>query len=82
MTLTDDILYGDTGGETTNSAGTATATYCDVQGGIDGSDAANHMLNADPKFVSAVRSAPSGRLALLPGGHSLPRPRPRRRPLR
>ena len=52
--LTDDVLYGDAGGELAVGAGTATAAYCDVQGGIDGHDAANHVLNVDPLFVSAA----------------------------
>ena len=56
-TLTDDILYGDTGGEVVNAGGQnapLAVTYCDVQGGIDGGDAANHILNAGPGFVSGT----------------------------
>lgn len=45
-TLTNDILYGDSGVEV---YGSATATYCDVQGGYTGSG----NINADPLFVSA-----------------------------
>ena len=55
-TLADDILYGDTGGNEAVNGSTfdpLTVTYCDVQGGIDGNDAANHVLNVDPQFVSA-----------------------------
>ena len=53
-TLTNDILYGDSGAEFTFVADnygftgvTATAAYCDVQGGYTGTS----NINADPLFV-------------------------------
>ena len=50
-TLTNDILYGDTGGENqTEDGGTATVNYCDVQGGASGTG----DINANPAFVSAT----------------------------
>ena len=54
VTLTNDILYGDTapnGSEVYNydSSSTASATYCDIQGGFSGTG----NLNADPLFVNA-----------------------------
>ena len=49
--LTNDILYGDTGGEIqTEDGGTATVNYCDVQGGASGTG----DINANPAFVSAT----------------------------
>ena len=62
-TLTDDVLYGDTALADINAvptavpseiAGSTTLTYCDVQGGLDGNDAANHVLNVDPQFTDPV----------------------------
>ena len=47
-TLTNDILYGDTGGELVD-VNSATATYCDIQGGYAGTG----NVDADPLFVSA-----------------------------
>ena len=52
VTLTNDILYGDTGGEVVNNSGSSSnpvVTYCDVQGGYSGTG----NLNADPLFFSA-----------------------------
>ncbi len=46
LTLTNDIVYGDTGGEI--GGGTATASNCDIQGGYTGTG----NINADPLFVS------------------------------
>ncbi len=50
ITLTNDIVYGDTGGEIANDASSisnATATSCDVQGGYSGTG----NIDADPRFV-------------------------------
>ena len=52
-TLTNDVFYGDTGGEIYNEGNTtadAAATYCDVQGGYGGTG----NVNADPLFFSAT----------------------------
>ena len=59
--LTNDVLYGDAGGEITDGLGASTVTDCDVQGGYVGT--AN--LNADPLFVSASN------LQLQPGSPCL-----------
>ncbi len=47
MTLMNDILYGDTGGEISGSG--LTVTNCDVQGGYAGTG----NINADPLFNNA-----------------------------
>ena len=65
VTLTDDILYGDTGGEIARFGGTLTATYCDVQQ-ASGVFAGTGNLNADPLFVSAPAGGPYD-LHLQPG---------------
>ncbi len=52
LTLTDDILYGDTGGEILKDPGSSASpvvTFCDVQGGYAGTG----NINADPRFVNA-----------------------------
>ena len=52
ITLTNDIVYGDTGSEIADTSGatsSALVTFCDVQGGYAGTN----NLNADPLFVSA-----------------------------
>ena len=67
LTLTDDILYADTGGEI---SGTATATNCDIgQAGYTGS---NGNIDADPR-LSALGSygGPTQTFALLPGSPCL-----------
>ncbi len=77
-TLTNDILYGDAGGEIASGPfysipAALSATYCDVQGGVDANDAANHILNADPKFVSATDPhLQSGSLCVGMGTRSAP----------
>ncbi len=47
ITLVNDIFYGDTGGEV--ATGSATATYCDIQGGYTGTG----NINANPLFVNS-----------------------------
>lgn len=47
ITLVNDIFYGDTGGEV--GAGSAAASYCDIQGGYPGTG----DINADPLFVGS-----------------------------
>ncbi len=47
LALTDDIVYGDSGGEITGSH--FAATYCDIQGGYAGTS----NINADPLFFNA-----------------------------
>ena len=56
LMLTDDILYGDTGGEIYNVRPSPTATYCDIQGnaGTPASPDANHNFGADPMFVNGA----------------------------
>jgi predicted outer membrane repeat protein len=50
-TLTNVILWGDTGGEIVNGPnGSATVSYSDVQGGLSGTG----NLNQDPRFVDAA----------------------------
>ena len=48
-TLTDDILYGDTGGEISGSS-SVTASFCDIAGGYSGTG----NFGAAPEFVSAT----------------------------
>ena len=48
-TLTDDIIYGNTGGELQYDAGSAAVTCCDIEGGYDGAA----IIDADPLFVGA-----------------------------
>ena len=73
MSLVDDILYGNSasqgGGELSGTG--FNSAYCDVQGGIDANDPANHVLNAAPLFVRAPGTngggADYGDLHLQPG---------------
>ncbi len=46
--LTNDILYGDAGGECAFSGTAIAASYCDIQGGYAGTS----NLSADPLFVN------------------------------
>ncbi len=48
VTLVNDILYGDAGGEI--GQGTLAASYCDIQGGYQGTG----NINADPLFTSVT----------------------------
>ena len=68
-TLTNDILYGDTGGEIVNG-GTASATHCDVGEALgstgDGVTDNGGNINADPLFVN-----PPTDLHLQPGSPCL-----------
>jgi len=48
-TVTNCILWGDTGGEIYNDASTPTVTYSNVQGGYAGTG----NIDADPLFVGA-----------------------------
>jgi len=53
ITLTNDIIYGDTGGEVANVNGSpsnATASSCDILGGYPGTN----NIDADPLFVNAA----------------------------
>ena len=61
ITLTNDIFYGDTGGEIANSSGSfgIPVTHCDIQNGYPGTS----NINADPLFVNAA----NGDLHLKPG---------------
>ena len=58
ITLTDDLVYGDMGGEIFNYYGTPVITFSDIQGGYPGSG----NINADPLFVYAA----GGNLHLKP----------------
>jgi hypothetical protein len=60
VTLVNNILWGDTGGEIykTNGADSAAVSYSDVQGGFSGTG----NINTDPNFVDAA-----GNLHLQPG---------------
>ena len=52
ITLTNDIVYGDTGGEVINygsGSSNVNATFCDIQGGYAGTG----NINADPLFFNA-----------------------------
>ncbi len=54
--LTNDILYGDMGGEVTDVAQTVSdAVFCDIQGnsGTPAKPDAGHNFSADPLFVNA-----------------------------
>ena len=52
ITLTDDIIYGDTGDEVFTGSGTtpAVVSYCDVQGSYPGTG----NIDTDPQFVNAA----------------------------
>ena len=71
VTLTDDILYGDTGGEVHDLAyASVSATYCDIgQSGYAGS---NGNIDADP-LLSPLGNygGPTQTFALLPGSPCL-----------
>ena len=75
-TLTDDVFYGDTAnGVASEIAGSVPVTYCDVQGGIDANDAANHVLNADPLFTDPANGdlhVSLGSPAIAQGTHDAP----------
>ena len=64
ITLTNNVIYGDIGGEVFNFANTpAIVSYCDVQGGYSGTG----NIDADPLFVNAA----TGDLHLKPGSPCL-----------
>ena len=63
ITLTNSILYGDTGGEVVNGTGTASILFSDIQGGYPGTS----NIDKDPLFVNAS----SGDLHLKPGSPCL-----------
>ncbi|MFN8485155.1 MAG: choice-of-anchor Q domain-containing protein [Anaerolineae bacterium] len=71
-TIRNSILWGDSGGEIYNAAGSPTVSYSIVQGGYSGTG----NLNQDPLFVTAVPSpAPStgGNLHLGAGSPAIDR---------
>ena len=70
LTLTDDILYGDSAPAGSEISGTVTASHCDIQqAGYAGS---NGNLNADPRLASLGSYGGPGRtFALLPGSPCL-----------
>ena len=77
--LTNDIVYGDVGGEIANdpdSVSPPTATHCDVQGGVPaGTTDGGGNINADPLFVTPPRRpTPAGWLPLLGSGNAYRRP--------
>ena len=65
IVLTNDILYGDRGGEISDDGGIvvvpSVVTFCDIQGNDD--DPENHNIDADPLFVDAA----AGDYHLMPG---------------
>ena len=52
LTVTNCILWDDTGGEIHNSSATPDVTYCDIEGGYDGTGNIGEDPGDDPLFVS------------------------------
>ncbi|MGI4789571.1 MAG: Ig-like domain repeat protein [Janthinobacterium lividum] len=63
---TNDLLYGDSGGELATSGSGDTISFCDIQGGYTGSGNVTGNINADPKIAN-----PPADLHLQPGSPCL-----------
>ena len=71
LTLTDDILYGDSAPGNTEVRGSATASHCDIQG-LSATRDSNRNFGADPRLSPlGHHGGPTQTFALLPGSPCL-----------